>query len=114
MNRSFHRALPGLALVALLILLAACAAPVAPAIDEGAPAAAPAATGTEIGMTQVVYDLPDLAGQTIVAAMANDYTPFQFIDPASGEAVGWEYDAMHEICRRLNCVVDFQKARGRQ
>ncbi len=39
MNRSFHRALPGLALVALLILLAACAAPVAPAIDEGAPAA---------------------------------------------------------------------------
>ena len=110
MNRSFQRALPGLALVALLILLAACAAPVAPVPEEGAPAAASAATGTEIGTTQVVYDLPDLAGQTIVAAMANDYTPFQFIDPATGEAVGWEYDAMHEICRRLNCTVDFQNS----
>ena len=110
MNRSFYRALPGLALIALLILLAACAAPVAPAPEEGAPAAGSAATDTATGTTQVVYDLPDLAGQTIVAAMANDYTPFQFIDPGTGEAVGWEYDAMHEICRRLNCVIDFQNS----
>ncbi len=57
-----------------------------------------------------LYDqLPDLAGHNL-AAMANDYTPFQFIHPATGEAVGWEYDAMHEICRRLNCAIDFQNS----
>jgi ABC-type amino acid transport substrate-binding protein len=39
--------------------------------------------------------------------MANDYTPLQFIDPATGEAVGWEYDAVTEICARLNCVVEW-------
>jgi polar amino acid transport system substrate-binding protein len=38
----------------------------------------------------------------------NDYTPLNFVDPATGEAVGWEYDAVNEICRRLNCAVDWQ------
>ncbi|MFN3333283.1 MAG: transporter substrate-binding domain-containing protein, partial [Caldilinea sp.] len=27
--------------------------------------------------------------------------------PATGEAVGWEYDAVTEICARLNCVVEW-------
>ncbi len=52
--------------------------------------------------------LPDLGGQTVVAVTGNDYTPLNFVDPASGDAVGWEYDAVNEICRRLNCVVDWQ------
>ena len=52
--------------------------------------------------------LPDLGGKTVVAVTGNDYTPLNFVDPASGEAVGWEYDAVNEICRRLNCVVDWQ------
>ncbi len=52
--------------------------------------------------------LPDLDGRTIVAVTGNDYTPLNFVDPLSGEAVGWEYDAVNEICRRLNCVVDWQ------
>jgi ABC-type amino acid transport substrate-binding protein len=56
-----------------------------------------------------VYDrLPDLEGRTVVAVTGNDYTPLNFVDPATGEAVGWEYDAVNEICRRLNCVVDWQ------
>jgi polar amino acid transport system substrate-binding protein len=55
------------------------------------------------------YDsLPNLEGRTIAAAVANDYLPLQFVDPNTGVAVGWEYDAMEEICRRLNCVVDWQ------
>jgi ABC-type amino acid transport substrate-binding protein len=55
-----------------------------------------------------IYDaLPDLGGRVVSAAMANDYTPLQFIDPATGEAVGWEYDAVTEICARLNCVVEW-------
>ena len=52
--------------------------------------------------------LPDLDGRTVVAVTGNDYTPLNFVDPLSGEAVGWEYDAVNEICRRLNCEVDWQ------
>ena len=56
-----------------------------------------------------VYDqLPDLEGRSVVAVTGNDYTPLNFVDPLSGEAVGWEYDAVNEICRRLNCTVDWQ------
>jgi ABC-type amino acid transport substrate-binding protein len=56
-----------------------------------------------------VYDqLPDLEGRTIVAVTGNDYTPLNFVDPLTGQAVGWEYDAVNEICRRLNCEVDWQ------
>jgi polar amino acid transport system substrate-binding protein len=55
------------------------------------------------------YDqLPDLEGRTVVAVTGNDYTPLNFVDPLTGEAVGWEYDAVNEICRRLNCAVDWQ------
>jgi polar amino acid transport system substrate-binding protein len=53
-------------------------------------------------------DLPDLEGRTVVAVTGNDYTPLNFIDPKTGEAVGWEYDAVNEICRRLNCQVDWK------
>ncbi|MEA3308035.1 MAG: transporter substrate-binding domain-containing protein [Chloroflexota bacterium] len=56
-----------------------------------------------------VYDeLSDLEGKTIVAVTGNDYTPLNFVDPLTGAAMGWEYDAVNEICRRLNCVVDWQ------
>jgi polar amino acid transport system substrate-binding protein len=54
--------------------------------------------------------LPDLGGRTVVAVTENAYTPLNFVDPLTGEAVGWEYDATEEICRRLNCVVDWQLA----
>jgi polar amino acid transport system substrate-binding protein len=52
--------------------------------------------------------LPDLNGRTVVAVTGNDYTPLNFVDPASGKSVGWEYDAVNEICRRLNCKVDWK------
>jgi ABC-type amino acid transport substrate-binding protein len=52
--------------------------------------------------------LPDLEGRTVVAVTGNDYTPLNFVDPVSGESVGWEYDAVNEICRRLNCQVDWE------
>ncbi len=53
-------------------------------------------------------DLPDLDGRVVVAVTGNDYTPLNFIDPATGDAVGWEYDAVNEICKRLNCAVDWK------
>src|SRR5512135_2370603 len=52
--------------------------------------------------------LPDLKGRKITAVTANDYTPLNFVDPATGKAVGWEYEAVNEICRRLNCTVDWK------
>ncbi len=47
-------------------------------------------------------DLPDLEGREVVVVTENAYPPLQFIDPATGDAIGWEYDAMEEIARRLN------------
>ena len=44
----------------------------------------------------------------MTAVTGNDYTPLNFVDPQSGKSVGWEYDAVNEICRRLNCTVDWQ------
>jgi polar amino acid transport system substrate-binding protein len=52
--------------------------------------------------------LPDLQGRTVVAVTGNDYTPLNFLDPKTGQAVGWEYDAVNEICQRLNCKVDWK------
>ena len=52
--------------------------------------------------------LPDLMGRTVVAVTGNDYPPLNFVDADSGKAIGWEYDAINEICRRVNCRVDWQ------
>ena len=57
--------------------------------------------------TQAAFGLPDLGGHTVVAVTGNDYVPLNFVDPKTGESVGWEYDAVNEICRRLNCAVDW-------
>jgi polar amino acid transport system substrate-binding protein len=46
--------------------------------------------------------LPDLKGRVIRAVTENAFTPLNFIDPKTGKAVGWEYDAVNEIARRLN------------
>jgi polar amino acid transport system substrate-binding protein len=53
-------------------------------------------------------DLPDLAGKEIVVVTENAYPPLQFVDPASGQAIGWEYDAMAEIAKRLNATVKYE------
>ncbi|MCZ7481526.1 transporter substrate-binding domain-containing protein [Rhizobium rhizogenes] len=53
-------------------------------------------------------DLPDLKGRTVVVVTENAYPPLQFVDPKSGEAIGWEYDAMKEIAQRLNFKLEYQ------
>jgi polar amino acid transport system substrate-binding protein len=52
--------------------------------------------------------VPDLGGKTVVVVTENAYFPLQFVDPASGKAVGWEYDAMEELSKRLNFKVEYQ------
>lgn len=49
--------------------------------------------------------LPDLKGRTIRAVTGNDFTPLNFVDPKTGKAVGWEYDAVNEIGKRLNAKI---------
>ena len=51
--------------------------------------------------------LPDLGGRTVTVAVENAYPPFNFIDTDTGEAVGWDYDTVNEICARLNCVPEY-------
>ena len=55
----------------------------------------------------LAQDVPDLAGREIVVVTENAYPPLQFLD-ASGVAIGWEYDAMAEIAKRLNVVVKYE------
>lgn len=51
--------------------------------------------------------LPDLAGREIAVVTENAYPPLQFLD-REGKAVGWEYDAMAEIAKRLNARISYQ------
>lgn len=52
-------------------------------------------------------DLPDLGGRVITVAVEPDYRPFNFTDEETGELAGWDYDALAEICARLNCALEF-------
>jgi len=65
------------------------------------------AAGTQTS-GKAMAGLPDLGGQTIVAVTGNDYVPLNFVDPKTGKSVGWEYDAVNEIARRLNAKVDWK------
>ena len=53
-------------------------------------------------------DLPDLGGKSVVVVTENAYPPLQFVDPKSGQQIGWEYDAMAEIAKRLNITVKYE------
>lgn len=59
-------------------------------------------------LSTLAADLPDLGGKTVVVVTENAYPPLQFVDPKSGKAIGWEYDAMDEIAKRLNFKVEYQ------
>ncbi len=52
--------------------------------------------------------LPDLGGKTVVVVTENAYPPLQFIDTKTGKQIGWEYDAMNDIAKRLNFKVEYE------
>lgn len=52
-------------------------------------------------------ELPDLQGRAVRVVTENAYPPLQFLD-AEGKAIGWEYDAMAEIAKRLNMTVAYE------
>ena len=70
--------------------------------------AAIAALATGLATLAAAADLPDLDGREIVFVTENAYPPLQFIDPKTGDAVGWEYDAVSELAKRLNFTVVIQ------
>lgn len=47
--------------------------------------------------------------QKIKAVTANDYVPLNFIDPATGQGVGYEYDLINEIGKRLGVEVEWEQ-----
>ena len=51
--------------------------------------------------------LPDLGGRMVVVATENAYPPFNFIDEETGDALGWDFDTLGEICVRLNCELEY-------
>lgn len=53
--------------------------------------------------------VPDLGGRAVVVVTENAYPPLQFVD-ASGAPIGWEYDAMADIAKRLNIVVSYENS----
>ncbi len=61
-----------------------------------------------VAATAQAQGLPDLDGRTVVIVTENAYPPLQFVDPKTGDAIGWEYDALKEMSQRLNFVVEYQ------
>lgn len=85
--------------------LAACAPVAAPAPGgESAPAAAQPCNQVTPAEVDGAYDLE---GCILRVAVENAYQPFNYIDPDTGEAVGYDYDVFAEICERLNCQTEF-------
>lgn len=54
-------------------------------------------------------DLPDLGGREITVAIENQYIPFNYIRLDNGQAEGWDYDTLAELCKRLNCKPVFKE-----
>ena len=52
----------------------------------------------------------DLDCREITVAVENAYLPFNYVDAATGEPGGWDYDALAELCTRLHCTPVFQEA----
>ena len=99
-------------LILVSLLAAACAAapapapaPVEPAPTQPVPAEPAASSAHAFVVSQ--QPLPNLGGRVVNAVTENAYTPLNYVDPKTGEAMGWEYDAVNEICRRLNCQVNW-------
>lgn len=60
-----------------------------------------------LASTAQAAELPDLGGRTMRAVTENAYVPLNFADPKTGNGIGWEYDAVNEIAKRLNLKVEW-------
>jgi len=84
-----------------MVALDACA-PTATAVPTSVPAtSAPAATAAGA--------LHDLGGKSVTVAVEDAYIPFNYVRLDNGKAEGWDYDAIAEICKRVNCKPVFKE-----
>ncbi len=51
----------------------------------------------------------DLGGREIIVAVENAYPPFNYLDPETGEGIGYDYDFFRELCKRANCKPVFKE-----
>jgi polar amino acid transport system substrate-binding protein len=52
-------------------------------------------------------DLPDLGGKAFKVGSDTTYPPFESVDEATGEIVGFDVDVAKAICEKINCTVEF-------
>jgi polar amino acid transport system substrate-binding protein len=97
-----------LALLLILLLSLALVACGGAATEE--PAAGEETTGEETTGEETTGALPDLGGREITVAVENAYLPFNYIDPATGEPAGWDYEAINAMCALLNCTPVYTEA----
>jgi polar amino acid transport system substrate-binding protein len=65
---------------------------------------------TQVAQGGSIAGLPDLGGREVTVAVENAYLPFNYLDPATGQPAGWDYEVWNEICRQLNCVAVYTEA----
>lgn len=87
------------AVLALVLVAAACGD------DDGDDDAAAGGGGSEPAggaECEPGGELPDLDGREVTIAVENAYLPFNYIDAATGEPAGWDYDAIDHMGELLN------------
>ncbi len=57
-----------------------------------------------VGLAQ---DLPDLGGAVLQVGSDTTYPPFESVDEATGEIVGFDVDVANAICEKINCTAEF-------
>lgn len=86
------------AMVGLVSFAAACG-------DDDDPVESSDTTATDGGQAgdcEGGDDLPDLEGEEVTVAVENAYLPFNYIDADTGEAAGWDYEAIDYMACLLN------------
>ncbi|HSN95485.1 MAG TPA: transporter substrate-binding domain-containing protein, partial [Anaerolineaceae bacterium] len=109
-----------LALLIAMLVLVACQPAPTPAPDASTGSAAPT-TATETTSANPVdaanpgclgsaaSAVVDLNCRTITIAVENAYLPFNYIEIASGQPGGWDYDTWTELCTLLHCAPVFKE-----
>jgi polar amino acid transport system substrate-binding protein len=96
-------------LLIVLLVAAACQPAAAPA-PTAAPAQPAAPTvASKPAESKPASSLPDLGGKELIVGVDNAYIPFNYIRLDNGQAEGWDYDALAEICKRLNCKPTYRE-----
>ena len=83
-------------LLSLMAIVAGC--------GDGEETSPPSEGEPSAGADQMV----DLEGRQVTVAVENAYIPYSYINADTGQAEGWDYDMLAEICDRLNCEPVFK------